>query len=157
MTTEKLDKTSVKVWTISSIIGFIITLIIYMAYLFVIPYFKFKFIGTIIFIVILILTLIDIVVISKLKYKYWSYSILEDSINLNFGVLWKKSVTIPISRVQYVDTSQGILARKYNLMELTIHTAGGQHIIPSLSAERGEEVKSKITELIRKDDEKVEL
>lgn len=40
------------------------------------------------------------------------------------GVFWKHQVSIPSSRVQHIDVSQGPLQRNFGLATLTIHTAG---------------------------------
>jgi membrane protein YdbS with pleckstrin-like domain len=49
------------------------------------------------------------------------------------GVLWRRQVTVPRSRVQHTDVSQGPLQRRYGLATLTVHTAGSEDASVELS------------------------
>jgi len=52
------------------------------------------------------------------------YRILPDRIESWSGVLWRRTVSVPISRVQYTDVKQGPLQRHYGIATLVVHTAG---------------------------------
>ena len=54
-----------------------------------------------------------------------------------------------MSRVQYVDTDQGIILRKYKLINLTVHTAGGAYKIPYLESEIGNALQLSITKTVQ--------
>jgi len=43
------------------------------------------------------------------------------------GVFWRRVISVPRSRVQHTDVTQGPLQRKYGLATLTVHTAGTEH------------------------------
>ena len=67
-----------------------------------------------------------------LEYRYTSYRLTEREITIRRGVLWREVVTVPLSRVQHTDLSQGPLSRAFGLAVLTIHTAGTEHAAVAL-------------------------
>jgi membrane protein YdbS with pleckstrin-like domain len=67
-----------------------------------------------------------------LRYRYAAYRVNERGIHNRDGVLWRSIVSVPRSRVQHTDVSQGPLARAYGLATLIIHTAGTEHASVSL-------------------------
>jgi membrane protein YdbS with pleckstrin-like domain len=81
-----------------------------------------------------------------LRWKHWFYQIDKDYIILKYGIFFKREVVIPFSRVQLVDTSHGPIMRGYNLMDVSISTAGGVHSIPALLNEEAEELRNFIAE-----------
>ena len=64
---------------------------------------------------------------AEIEYRYVSYRLDEDGIEIREGVLWRAVSNIPRSRVQHIDVSQGPLERKYGLGTLVIYTAGTAH------------------------------
>ncbi len=58
------------------------------------------------------------------EYSHASYKVDEQGIEIHKGVLWRKVIKVPRSRVQHTDVSQGPLERKYGLGTLAIYTAG---------------------------------
>jgi len=60
-------------------------------------------------------------------YRFASYRIDGDGIEILQGVYWRTITTIPRSRVQHTDVSQGPLERRYGLGTLVVYTAGTQH------------------------------
>ncbi len=59
-----------------------------------------------------------------LHHKHLCYRVDETGVRIKRGVLWRKIISIPNSRVQHTDVSQGPLQRRYNIATLTVHTAG---------------------------------
>jgi len=96
-----------------------------------------------------LLTLIYSLLMPKYKYEKFRYDIDEEKVSLIFGVFSQRNVIIPMKRVQYVDTEQGIIIKKYNLINLTIHTAGGAYKIPFLEKEIGDKLQMDITNIVR--------
>ena len=43
------------------------------------------------------------------------------------GVVWRRIITVPLSRIQHSDVTQGPLQRAYGLATLTLYTAGTEH------------------------------
>ena len=55
------------------------------------------------------------------------YGIDERGLEIRRGVIWKRVVNVPRSRVQHTDVSQGPLERRYGLGTLVIYTAGTEY------------------------------
>lgn len=71
-----------------------------------------------------------------LAYRYWSYRLDEQGIEIRSGVVFRRVTTVPRSRVQHTDVSQGPIERRYGLGTLVIYTAGTEHArvdLPGLS------------------------
>jgi membrane protein YdbS with pleckstrin-like domain len=67
-----------------------------------------------------------------IRYRYTSYRVDEWGVTIRSGVIWRSVVSIPQSRVQHTDVSQGPIDRGLDLATLIIHTAGTQHASVSL-------------------------
>lgn len=61
------------------------------------------------------------------SYRYMSYRVDAEGLEIRSGVYFRAVTTVPKSRVQHTDVSQGPLQRKYGLATLTVHTAGTVH------------------------------
>ena len=61
------------------------------------------------------------------SYRYLSYRVDADGLEIRGGVYFRAVTTVPKSRVQHTDVSQGPLQRKYGLATLTVHAAGTQN------------------------------
>ena len=59
-----------------------------------------------------------------LRHKHLRYRVDEAGVRIKRGVVWRKIISIPSSRVQHTDVSQGPLERRYDIATLTVHTAG---------------------------------
>src|SRR3989344_723836 len=79
----------------------------------------------ILWVVFLIITLSALSFIwAKLTYRFYRYELTDMGFRKESGVIYKKYVTIPYSRIQNVDINRGILARLLGLSDLQIQTAG---------------------------------
>lgn len=67
-----------------------------------------------------------------LSYRRYSYRIDERGIEIRSGVLFRGVTTVPRSRVQHTDVSQGPIARRFGLGTLVVYTAGTQYARVSL-------------------------
>ena len=61
------------------------------------------------------------------EYRHTSYTLDEEGIEIRSGVVWRTVVSVPRSRVQHIDVSQGPLERSYGLGRLIVYTAGTDH------------------------------
>jgi len=66
------------------------------------------------------------------SFRRIAYSVGEQGIRIERGVIWRTIASIPRSRVQHTDVSQGPIERSYGLGTLVIYTAGTQHAAVSL-------------------------
>lgn len=60
-----------------------------------------------------------------LIWKNYDYSIDEDSVNIDHGVLKKDHRSIPLQRVQNVDITRNVLQRYLDIAQVNFETAGG--------------------------------
>jgi membrane protein YdbS with pleckstrin-like domain len=73
-----------------------------------------------------------------LDYARASYVLDERGIEIRRGVVWRRVINVPRSRVQHTDVSQGPLERSHGLGTLVIYTAGTDHAqvqLPGLAHE----------------------
>jgi membrane protein YdbS with pleckstrin-like domain len=59
-----------------------------------------------------------------IEYRYFRYRIDAQGIDIRLGVVWRRLISVPRSRVQHIDVAQGPLERRYGLASLSIYTAG---------------------------------
>lgn len=81
--------------------------------------------------------------------RTWRYEIDEDFVQIKYGFINRYHAIIPMSRVEYVNTDQGPLLRKFRLASLTIGTLTSPHEIPALSLDEAAEIRSKIVYLAK--------
>ncbi len=99
--------------------------------------------------------IIEIMILPRLHYEQWRYEILEEEIELRHGIFIRKRTTIPMLRIQHVDTKQGPFLRKYGLATVSFATAAGSHEIPALTQQDAESVRNQIAALARVSDEEL--
>lgn len=89
------------------------------------------------------------------RYTYHRYEIEEKDVAIQEGY-WNRSTTyVPFSRIQHLESDQGIFLRKNNLVSLTISTAATEHVLSGLTVEEAEALKKQIMNLIKVDKEDV--
>lgn len=62
-----------------------------------------------------------------LEHRHASYRVGPEGIEIRRGVLWRHVISVPRSRIQHTDVSQGPVERRYGLGTLTLFTAGTEH------------------------------
>ncbi len=60
----------------------------------------------------------------ELRFQAMSYRVDSQGIEIRDGILWRRNIAIPRSRIQHTDVSQGPIERLFGLATLIIHTAG---------------------------------
>jgi membrane protein YdbS with pleckstrin-like domain len=63
----------------------------------------------------------------EIDYRHASYRVDDQGIEIRRGVVWRRIINVPRSRVQHTDVSQGPLERTHGLGTLVIYTAGTDH------------------------------
>ena len=69
----------------------------------------------------------------SLSYRYTAYRVSERGMRIRRGVVWRTVSSVPRSRVQHTDVSQGPIERMFGLATLVIYTAGTHHASVLLS------------------------
>lgn len=78
-----------------------------------------------------------------------SYAELPDELAIRRGRMWRRLVTVPYGRIQYVDVQSGPLLRRAGLAEIEIHTAnpsssGG---VPGLPEDEAHRLRERLSAL----------
>lgn len=153
--TQKISKKAITVWRIKHLINNSMILLVLITLL--IFYYRFNWlnwIGTflIIMIVFVILVIIyDLTIHPIYLQRTWRYEVDEQIIQIKFGFFNKQHTIIPLSRVEYVNTNQGPLLRKYHLASVSIGTIASQHEIPALTEDDAQILRNKIISLAQLD------
>ncbi|NQW04288.1 MAG: PH domain-containing protein [Acidobacteria bacterium] len=84
-------------------------------------------------------------------YAHASYRLDADGLEIRRGVIWKRVVNVPRSRVQHTDVSQGPIERSYGLSTLIVHTAGSEHARVALSGLSREDALALRDQLLPRD------
>ena len=63
----------------------------------------------------------------ELHYRYTTWRIDGVGLAIRTGVVWRREISVPRTRVQHIDVSQGPLERRYGLATLSVYTAGTEH------------------------------
>jgi membrane protein YdbS with pleckstrin-like domain len=68
-----------------------------------------------------------------LDYAHARYRVDDVGLEIRRGVWWREITSVPKSRVQHTDVSQGPIERRFGLGTLVIYTAGTDHARVELS------------------------
>ena len=60
-------------------------------------------------------------------HRHASYRVDDEGIEIRRGVVWRRIINVPLSRVQHTDVSQGPIERSFGVGTLVIFTAGTEH------------------------------
>lgn len=145
---QRISNKTATVWRINSLISNGIFLIVLGVALFLSQYFDWvDWINTIIYILIglTVLHLIYRLTIYPIyMQRTWRYEINEDFVQIKHGFINHYHAIVPMSRVEYVNTDQGPILRRFALASLTVGTLTSSHEIPALSVEEAAEIREKI-------------
>lgn len=149
---QRVDKKAKTKWRFSRIIALIFAVIPLAALALVMFYLigedegsgVFVVIGWIVAGVIVLLQVLNIVIYPPIEYIQWAYMIAPDRIEIKKGIFFRTHTVIPISRIQHVAVTQGVLQRPFRLSTVQIHTAGDVMEIQELNTEVAEEICSKL-------------
>ncbi len=110
-------------------------------------------VGVLPVVVVLALAFLAVGVTPQLRWRRWRYEIRPDEVDLQRGIFWIARTLVPLARIQHVDTRQGPLQRRFGLATVVFYTAAGPNQIPELSTPVAAEVRDRIAELTREQDE----
>jgi hypothetical protein len=60
-----------------------------------------------------------------LAWRAFTYGVREHDLLVESGVLFRHAVSVPLDRIQHVDTRQGPMERLFGLSRLVVYTAAG--------------------------------
>ncbi|UOQ49670.1 PH domain-containing protein [Gracilibacillus caseinilyticus] len=82
----------------------------------------------------------------KFLYQSWGYQLDREFLQISHGVLKKEWVTVPMTKVQSVTTSQGPIMKAYQLRGIKVETMGSSHSIPALDEQVALELRERLAE-----------
>ncbi len=110
-------------------------------------------VGVLPVVAVLALAVLAVGVAPGLRWRRWRYEIRPDEVDLQRGIFWISRTLVPLARIQHVDTRQGPLQRRFGLATVVFYTAAGPNQIPELSTPVAADVRDRIAELTREQDE----
>jgi len=119
--TLRPEKEQRTLWFITWVIVFVIGTPFWI----VVPFFVADiliFFGVFLFVWLVIMILVAIWI--PAAFKALEYTIDDDGVKMSGGVVWKKYVTVPYSKITNVDITRGPLQRLYNIGTIHVQTAG---------------------------------
>ena len=150
---QRISRNAVKVWRISSMIGHLITLSILGGLVFLHNRYDWvEWVGYILFILVILVLLhavYGIFIYPVYQQRTWRYAINEHYVQLKHGVLEKSHIIVPMTKVQYVNTNQGPILRRYKLATVTIGTMASSHEIPAIPEREAMELRNHIAFLAK--------
>lgn len=149
---QRVDKKAKTKWRFSRIIALIFAVIPLAALVLAIFYGigadegseTMKIIGWIAAGIIVLIQVLSIVIYPPIEYIQWAYMIAPDRIEIKKGIFYRTHTVIPISRIQHVAVTQGVLQRPFKLSTVQIHTAGSVMEIQELSTAVAEDICSRL-------------
>ena len=86
--------------------------------------------------------------------RYRGWAVREHDLIARHGVIWRRTVILPLVRVQHVETASGPLERLFDLMRLQCFSAGGASadvVFHGLSTEKALRIRAHLLERISED------
>jgi membrane protein YdbS with pleckstrin-like domain len=96
------------------------------------------------------LYLIVVFVVPAYRWKRWYYEVHSDAVDMLSGIIIRTRTVVPVNRIQHVDTKQGPIYRKFGLSSISISTAATTHEIPALDDQTADELRTIISDYVRK-------
>lgn len=91
--------------------------------------------------------------LADLRHRGWA--LREHDLIARSGVWWRSTITLPMARIQHVETSNGPLERKLGLARLSCYTAGGitaDLVVIGLNVDTADRLREHLLEQIRQRD-----
>ncbi|MDR1778571.1 MAG: PH domain-containing protein [Clostridiales Family XIII bacterium] len=97
----------------------------------------------------LIIFLLLVIIFPPIRYARWRYEVREDEIDIFRGIIVHKRIVVPLIRVQFTDTAQGLIMRPFGLASVNVSTAAGNQSIPGLLLQEAEAVRDRVAYLAK--------
>ncbi len=89
---------------------------------------------------------VSVVVAPALRYRLFWYSVSSTEIDLQHGALVQTRTVVPMLRVQHLKSEQGLLARRFRLADLHVHTAAGTVVLRALDEDQATQIRNRIAD-----------
>lgn len=109
--------------------------------------------------VLMLVPAVGIAAASYLEAKRRAWALRDHDLLYRSGLVFHKSVVLPLTRVQHVESTSGPIERAFDLMRVTCYTAGGQQadlVIKGLRTAEAERVRQYLLQQIQQHDEQAD-
>ncbi len=99
----------------------------------------------------LIICLAWILIVPKLRYRYWRYELREEDLYAIRGIWNRVQTIVPLRRIQHLDVAQDLIEESYNIARLVVHTAGTRStdvVVPGLPYDEAVHLRDTVREFI---------
>ncbi len=129
---KKLDKKVIKLWLVRNLFLAVPTLIGYIILIVCIPN-ELKLALGLSFGLVTLLIIVLSLVWPFLSYRFYEYNYDETKIYINYGVIFKHKILIPVRQIQDLHLYNGPLMQLFKLSGIIISTAGSNFTLSGIS------------------------
>jgi uncharacterized protein len=104
-------------------------------------------VAAIVPVAVVVLVVLAAVIEPGLRYRSWRWSVSDDEVDTQSGVITRTRRLVPMARIQHVDTRSEFFERQRGLATVVIYTAAGSSTVPGLPAERANGIRDQIATL----------
>lgn len=97
------------------------------------------------FIILIIYHLLDFCILIPFRQKNFSFFINKRYLKIIDGRFFRSEITIPMSKIYYVDVRNGPLKNKFGIRKLQIGTLANEYEIPCINMKDVNNIKNRIT------------
>ncbi|MCD2138098.1 PH domain-containing protein [Salinicoccus halitifaciens] len=148
---KKISPKAIRLWRIKAgIYAFIFLLATALVYILSVTALDFLpwYIPAVFLLITVYIVVVDIWLVPKLKFRYFRYGIFDDEIHVHEGIFIKRQKTVPIYRIQNIDTTVGPLMRRMNLKGISLRTPAERVYIPELHEGDADQLRAMIRDII---------
>ena len=150
---KQVSPKAIKVRNVNELITSVIGIIIFTILLFCTYQFHWWSWLQYVWIGLIVLTVIGIpwtyIVSSPIFYKTFRYGLTDDFLYIKSGVWEISESVIPMTKIQSIELTQGVVMRKYGVSSVEITTMQGSHAIPHIEEEVAKKLRDDIAKLAR--------
>ena len=136
---KKLDKKVIKLWLVRNLFIIIPTIVGYLMLVIFIPNELKLALGLSCGLLTLIITVLYIIW-PFLSYRFYEYSYDETKIYINYGVIFRHKILIPVRQIQDLHLYNGPLMQLFKLSGITISTAGSNFSLSGITKSEAEKM-----------------
>jgi membrane protein YdbS with pleckstrin-like domain len=97
--------------------------------------------------------LIGVLVRPVVRWKLFWLAVTDDEIDVQHGWLVQTRTVVPMNRVQHLKSEQGLLAARFRLAVLHVHTAAGPVVVSGLDQDDAVLLRARIGRLAQLSDD----
>jgi len=97
------------------------------------------------------LCLLWILIIPRLRYRFWRYQLRDDDLYAIRGIYNRVQTIVPLRRIQHLDVEQDLIEENFNIARLVVHTAGTRStdvVVPGLHYDEAVRLRDTVRDFI---------